>query len=320
MKIGVNPPEILSTFFPGEGPWPGTVPGEEETTLWSAAGSGEAQWFALPDDPGWGRWSAVVFADDVPFSQYDRLRDCFRQRRSLPDMAACIALTGRNFHGQRNRPWAARRGNLHLTVHFAPRRPAAEIGLGFSLLPAVACIRAIRNLSDGAVAAGIKWVNDIVAGEKKVGGFLAATQTQGGIVQNVVLGLGINIDVAPDVEPTPFVPAVGCLREICPSFRLATLLPCLLRELTGLYKLLLADGFLPLVEAYREHAVIVGRSVRIWQDEADSSAEELRTIPPLRRGVVTAIGDDLSLILSDQQSPVISGRLAYEEDCLRYGL
>ncbi|MBU2054038.1 MAG: biotin--[acetyl-CoA-carboxylase] ligase [Proteobacteria bacterium] len=320
MNIGVNPPELLSTFFPGEDPCPGTVPGEEETTLWSAAGHGEARWFALPDDPNWGRWSALVFADEVPFSQYDRLQEFLRQGRRLPDRAACIALTGRNFHGQRNRPWAARRGNLHLTVHFAPWRPATEIGLGFTLLPAVACIRAIRSLSGGAVAAGIKWVNDIVAGEKKVGGFLAATQTQGGIVQDVVLGLGINIDVAPDVEPTPFVPAVGCLREIYPSFRLAKLLPNLLRELNGLYELLLTDGFLPLVEAYREYAVIVGRSVRIWQDAADSSAEELRTIPPLRRGVVTAIGDDLSLILADSQAPVIRGRLAYEEDCRRYGL
>ena len=321
MNIGITPSLSPEAFFPGEGPRRRISPGPEESSLWSAAGGGpEGVWYDLPDDPRWGSWSTLLVADEAPFSQYDGLIDHLRKGLRLPDRSACIALTGRDFHGQRNRPWAARQGNLHLVVHFTPHRPAAEIGHGFTLLPAVACIRAIRSLSGGAVPAEIKWVNDIVVGNRKVGGFLAFTQTENGIFQDVVLGVGINIESAPDVEPTPFVPAVGCLGDLHPAFTLSAMLPALLKELHDLYGTLLADGFMPLMDAYREYAAVVGRRVRIWRETTDSSADHLRGIPPLARGVVKGIADDLSLILEDHPEPITRGRLAGEEACKSLGL
>lgn len=320
MKIGITPTLGLDDFFPRGGPRTRISPGAEESSFWSAAGGGpEGVWHDLPD-ARWGSWSTLLIVDETAFSQYDGLIDHLRKGLRLPDRAACIALTGRDFHGQRNRPWAARRGNLHLVVHFTPDRPAAEIGHGFTLLPAVACIRAIRSLSGGAVPAEIKWVNDIVVGNRKVGGFLAFTQTQKGIVQDVVLGVGINIESAPDVEPTPFVPAVGCLGGLHPAFTLSALLPALLKELHDLYGTLLAGGFIPLMDAYREYAAVVGRPVRIWRETEDSSADHLRGIPPLARGVVKGIADDLSLILEDHPEPITRGRLAGEEACKSLGL
>jgi len=321
MNIGITSPLSLEAFFPTGDPRPRISPGADESSLWSAAGGGsEGGWYRLPDDLRWGSWSTLLFVDEAPFSQYDGLIAHLRKGLRLPDRSACIALTGRDFHGQRNRPWAARRGNLHLVVHFSPHRPAAEISHGFTLLPAVACIRAIRKLSGGAVPAGIKWVNDIVVENRKVGGFLAFTQIQNGIIRDVVLGIGINIASAPNIEPTPFVPAVGCLRKFYPAFNLSALLPSLLRELHDLYKILLTGGFMPLMEAYREYAVVVGRRVRIWPETGESSADHLRGIPPFARGVVKGIADDLSLILEGRPEPITRGRLAGEEACRSLGL
>lgn len=321
MKIGITPPLNLAPFFPGGGSPMGIAPGAEMCALWSAAGGGaEGEWYRIPDDPRLGSWSTMLIVDEAPFSQYDGLIGHLRSGLPLPDRMACIALTGREFHGQRNRPWSARRGNLHLVVHFAPRRPVAMIGHGFTLLPAVACIRAIRNLSGGAIPAGIKWVNDIMVGNRKVGGFLAFTQIQAGIVEDVVLGMGLNIGSAPEVEPTPFVPAVGCLGELHATFTLHALLPALLKELHELYGVLLADGFLPLMQAYREYAAIVGRRVRIWPETEESSADRLRGVPPLARGVVTGIADDLSLLVEGHAEPISRGRLAEEEACRGLGL
>lgn len=320
MNIGITPPLELEAFFSKEGRQAPILPGPEERSLGTAAGGGpETVWYGLPDDPLWGLWSCLLFVDEAPFSQYDGLVSHLRRGEALPDRAACIALTGRDFHGQRNRPWSARRGNLHLVVHLKPHRPATELGHGFTLLPAVACIRAIRNLSGGTVPAGIKWVNDIVVDHRKVGGFLAFTQTHRGIVENVVLGMGINIASAPDVDPTPFVPAVGCLGELHPAFTLTALLPALLKELHDLYAILLADGFLPLIQAYREYAVVVGRQVRIWQETEEGSADHLKGIPPLVRGVVEGIADDLSLILAGHPEPITRGRLAEEDACRKLG-
>jgi biotin-[acetyl-CoA-carboxylase] ligase BirA-like protein len=312
MKIGVHPYRLVKTFFPGES-LEDILPGEEETSLWSAAGSGQGAWYGLAEERRWGPWSVLVIVDEAPQSQYDRIFDRLREGHCLPSPSACVALTGRHFHGQRNRSWAAPRGNLYLTVHLAPNRLVKKIGHGFTLLPAVACVRTIRRLSGGSVNAGIKWVNDIVVGDGKVGGFIAATQIQDGMIRDAVIGLGINIDIAPPVEPTPFVPAVTCLRDHHPGFRLATLLPSLLQELHCLYGVLIDQGGQPLMDAYREYATVVGRSVRIWPETADGSPEGIGTIPPLARGVVSAINDDLSLFLDGRSEPIFRGRLAFEE-------
>ena len=320
MIIGISSPLTPEVFFPGEDSWPQISPGQALSSLWSAAGNGDVVWYVRPDDRRWGSWSTLLLVDDVPCSQFDGMVDHLRRGGALPDRTACIALSGLGFHGQRNRSWSVRRGNLHLVAHFAPQRPAKEIGHGFTLLPAVAAIRAIRRLGGGLVDAGVKWVNDIVVDGRKVGGLLASTQTQDGIVRDAVLGLGINIDSVPEVAATPFVPLVGCLRDLDPACRLPTLLPVLLRELLGLYDRLLGEGFVPLLEAYREYAVVIGRPVRVWPETEAGSADQLRGVPPLARGVVRAIADDLSLIIEGHPEPVNRGRLAGEEACRQFGL
>lgn len=320
MEIGASSSLNLEAVFPAEGPGRPILPDAVGSSLWAAAGGGPCQWYRRQDDPRWGSWTSLLLVDEAPYSQYDRLIEFLRKGGTLPDRVACVAQTGRGFHGQRGRPWSVLRGNLHLVVHLSPLGPAKEIGLGFTLLPAVACVRAIRRLSDGAITAGIKWVNDIVVEHCKVGGFLISTQTQGDIIRDVILGMGINVDAAPEVEPTPFVPAVGCLREFERDISVASLLPALLREIYDLYRLLLADGFRPLLREYRRYATIVGRPVRVWQDTEQGTVDQLRTIPPLARGVVAAIADDLSLIIEGRREPVSRGRLAEEVACLRFGL
>jgi len=320
MIIGISPSLTTEAFFPEEGPWPRISPKNQASSLWSAAGNGDAVWYDRPEDPHLGHWSILLIVDDVPFSQFDGIVDHLRRGGVLPDRAVCIALSGRRFHGQRNRAWCVGRGNLHLVVHLTPNRPLKKIGHGFTLLPAVAAVRAIRRLSDGLVNAQMKWVNDIVVDHHKVGGFLVSTQTKNGIVEDVVLGLGINIDAVPEVAATPFVPTVACLRDLHAGYSLTTLLPVILSELQELYDRLLTDGFLPLMKAYREYAVIIGRTVRIWPETASVSVDELRKVSPLARGVVTAIADDLSLIIEGHPDPVTRGRLAEEDACRQFGL
>jgi biotin-(acetyl-CoA carboxylase) ligase len=195
-----------------------------------------------------------------------------------------------------------------------------EIGHGFTLLPAVACVRAIGQTVGAAQGAAIKWVNDIVVGDRKMGGFIVSTQIQGQMVRDVVVGIGINIESVPDVEPTPFVPGVCCLDDFHPGMSLARFLPVLLSELSELYGLLLAGGSGPLMAEYRRYAAVVGRSVRVWPETAEDSAAHLRTVPPLAQGRVAAIADDLSLIVEGHREPVTRGRLAEEESCRRFAL
>ncbi len=62
-----------------------------------------------------------------------------------------------------------------------------------TMAAAVAVSRAIEELTD--VKTGIKWVNDIFIGDKKVCGILteASSNLETGRIENVVVGIGINI-------------------------------------------------------------------------------------------------------------------------------
>ncbi len=185
--------------------------------------------------------------------------------------------------------------------------PISALGPGLSMLPAVAVVDAIRGSSGGAIVPGIKWVNDLLVEGRKVAGVLTATRIQGATVQLVVMGAGINLERAPALEWTPFVPEADCLgrlpggESISPADLLSQLLNALARRLSALIE----AGPGELLQAYRHNSLVLGRRVMIWQEGSGPPA------PPSHRGIVESIGEDLSLHLRGGGPAVTSGRLAY---------
>ncbi len=237
-------------------------------------------------------------------SQFDALRALLAAGFRPPGPLFTLAGAGRGFHGQRGRTWAAAPGNLHLCAALCPVDLPAEHALALTMLPAVAAVDAIAGVGGGVAGAGIKWVNDIVLAGGKVGGVLTAAQTLDGRVGWAVLGIGLNVAVAPDVSPTPFVPAVGCLASYRSGLTLCEVLSALLRALAHRCRELERVGPAPLLAAYRAASVIIGRQVSVWPEEADGAATTGR---PRARGVVQAINGDLSLTLAGEPEPVRVG-------------
>jgi biotin-(acetyl-CoA carboxylase) ligase len=186
------------------------------------------------------------------------------------------------------------------------------------MLPALALVDAVRAISSGRLRPGVKWVNDVLVDGKKVGGTLVVTQTRSDRVTAVLLGIGLNVAKAPPVPPTPFVPSVGCLVEAGARTTLAETWACVLAALGRRITELVEAGPANLFEAYRDASVVVGREVCVFADPAPGEPGAASWAAPVR-GTVRDIGADLSLII-DGLPPVASGRLAFAEDCLRFGL
>lgn len=277
---------------------------------WEALCPGGIPWQAEAElAPRFGQWDCLVVIGRSPSSQFDALQSARERGRELPDSLACLALEGERFHGQRGRPWVALRGNLHLTTHHAVGLPAAWVGIGFSLLPTVALVDALRE-SGGGNGLGIKWVNDVQINGNKIAGVLAAASAQGEVLEHVVLGAGLNVAVSPQVSGDAFVPAAGCLRELWPGEgrSLAALLPRILRAFDGRHRELCAEGPRALLHAYREYSCCLGRDVSVWSDPLEAGASrEL-----LARGRLRHIGDDLALHLAGHDRPISRGRLVIE--------
>jgi|SRR5712671_3263334 len=90
--------------------------------------------------------------------------------------------------GRRGRRWYSAPGNgVTFSLSRTVRRPLRELA-GLSLVAGVAVARALRALG---VQAALKWPNDVVVGEAKLGGILVETRGNEREVL-AVIGVGIN--------------------------------------------------------------------------------------------------------------------------------
>jgi BirA family biotin operon repressor/biotin-[acetyl-CoA-carboxylase] ligase len=301
-----------------EAPADSLPPGER--ALWRALGGGDRMWRGTARDPGpSGFWSRAMVVAEAPASQFDSLRESLAAGLELPGPTAFLALTGRGFRGQRDRPWLTAAGNLHLCVVLPDPGVAAREAGSLPMLPAVALVDAVRRLSGGAVRPGIKWVNDVVVGGRKVGGVLTASQTRADRIDAILLGIGLNVATAPAVPPTPFVPAVACLAGAGIPVTWAEAASAVLEALARRVAEVARGGPKALLEAYRADSVVIGREVCVFPDPEPGNATVGSQPARVLRGTVRGIAADLSLVLEGAETPVASGRLAFAENCPRTG-
>jgi biotin-(acetyl-CoA carboxylase) ligase len=317
-------PDALAALLPSSGATPSAAGplAAHDRALWHAlGGTTEPQRGVLSPGGPADFWSRLCVVADAPGSQFDVLRASFPAGIGSAAPVACLALTGRDFHGHRGRPWLAAVGNLHLSVAFVPGLAAHELLPALVMLPAVALVAAVSVATGGAVRPGIKWVNDVLWSGRKIGGVLTTTSTRGASALSAVLGIGLNVGCAPAVPPTPFVPEVGALAaSIDPPPSLGQLLWPLLAELARSIDQLQRQGPELLWQAYREASLVIGRDVRVY-DESTGERDPATSWPePLARGVVQDIAPDLGLRLVGQAEPTARGRLAFESACRRFGL
>src|SRR5260221_9055357 len=97
--------------------------------------------------------------------------------------------------GRRGRRWYSAPGNgVTFSLSRTVRRPLRELA-GLSLVAGVAVARALRALG---VRAALKWPNDVVVGEAKLGGILVETR---GNEREVLAGSGLGTKCPGDAGP-----------------------------------------------------------------------------------------------------------------------
>ncbi len=95
--------------------------------------------------------------------------------------------------GREGRAWASPTGGLYFSAVLRPPLPLAEIP-PLTLAIGIAVCDAARVFG---AAAALKWPNDVLVGDKKLAGVLVETQSQGGILDSVVVGIGVNLEIVP---------------------------------------------------------------------------------------------------------------------------
>ena len=130
-----------------------------------------------------------------------------------------------------------------------------------TLMAAVAVARAMEAFG---LRAEIKWPNDILHDGRKLVGILTEMSAEMDRVNYVVIGIGINVNIAPEDFPAELRAIATSLMQVkgAPMPRVAFLQE-LLRALDDLYTSVQHEGFAPVLAAWREYAVTLGQEVRV---------------------------------------------------------
>lgn len=190
--------------------------------------------------------------------------------------------------GRLGRTWMERPGRgLLLSVLLRPA-VAPERAPLLSLLAAARMAQACRSVA--GVEVGCKWPNDLMAGDRKVGGVLAEAKVEGGAPRHVVIGTGLNLAMEPEDFPAEVRGSATSLAAEGGRVRPGPLVRAYLeglREAPPPH----ADGFAAAVlAAYRPLCVTLGRAVRAVTPEG--TVEGVAADVDARGGLVVEAGGD----------------------------
>ncbi len=115
-----------------------------------------------------------------------------------PTGTAVVARVQRGGRGRRGRAWASPAGGLWLSVLC---RPPADGALEVLSLRVGLAVGAALEAACPGIRVALKWPNDIMLADRKLGGILCEARWQGGAAGWVAVGLGLNVrnDVPEDL-------------------------------------------------------------------------------------------------------------------------
>jgi len=168
--------------------------------------------------------------------------------------------TGR---GRRGREWIAPLGGA-LCLSLAWTFPALPQDLGALSLAVGVCAR--RSLgARGVRGVALKWPNDLVAGERKLGGILIEMRAEAAGPVLVVIGIGLNVAIGEGVRER--VAAAGTdaidVAELGGDPDRNALAAALLEQLLDALPRFATQGFAPFGAEWREADVLRGRPVAV---------------------------------------------------------
>ncbi|MFW9889147.1 MAG: biotin--[acetyl-CoA-carboxylase] ligase [Candidatus Thorarchaeota archaeon] len=167
--------------------------------------------------------------------------------------------------GRYNRVWVSPKGSLYLSIVLQPRINESLSPL-LGLLMGCASASAIMKM--GVIPVRLKWPNDILVGRKKIGGILSELVMDGEQVKGVVLGVGINQNVArEDFPPEVRNSMTTIYEEICSNTSREHLASRIVGEIDRrLITIQDAQSFAPMLIEYNCLCDTLGKKVRVEQE------------------------------------------------------
>ncbi len=159
--------------------------------------------------------------------------------------------------GRRGRAWSSEPGNLACSLILRPGLPPSQAALT-SFVAAIAVGEAVSALVPGKVT--LKWPNDVLVDGAKISGILLESEAgRGGLVDWLVLGVGINVRHFPDGALYPATSLLAAGADITVEQALVAYAT----SFQSWYHRFLSQGFAPIRAAWLNAAQGLGGLVTV---------------------------------------------------------
>lgn len=177
-------------------------------------------------------------------------------KNSLPRPALIVADQQSGGRGRQGKSFLSPIGGLYMTLALPTNIPI-EQAIGATSCAAVAVCRGIEAVCDANC--GIKWINDIYLGGKKLSGILTESinDYEAMTSKYLIIGVGVNIDVTPTVTDSA-IEAVSLKDWGCDVSR-DLLCAGITKELLLAYES--GFDFSGYAEEYRRRSILLGREI-----------------------------------------------------------
>jgi BirA family biotin operon repressor/biotin-[acetyl-CoA-carboxylase] ligase len=209
-------------------------------------------------------------------------------QEQAPHGAVVVAECQTAGRGRLGRHWHSPSGNnLYCSVLLRTMPAREQQPLWFSWIPLLAALAVTRAVQVvGGLKPSVKWPNDILVGDRKLGGILCESSGVGTAHAVVVVGVGVNVNLREDELPDELRPiATSLMIEARQPFDRAALLATLLLELETRCDSFLAGRHGDILEEYMLRCSTIGRRVRIelaHGEQMDGTAESIQADGSLR--------------------------------------
>jgi BirA family biotin operon repressor/biotin-[acetyl-CoA-carboxylase] ligase len=164
--------------------------------------------------------------------------------------------------GRFGRSWVSPPGvNVYMSIVLRPEMEPKDATM-ITIMAAVACTIALRRVTGLHIT--IKWPNDLMVSEKKLGGILTETRSDSKRIEYAVTGIGINVNMDLDVLP-------DVVRKIATSIKMETgrlflraeIIKAVLNEINDWYNILKEKRHSEITSQWKQLTSVLGRNVEI---------------------------------------------------------
>lgn len=205
----------------------------------------------------------ILFFNELSTTQEKAQEFEKRGRAEWTVVVANTQTTGRGrFH---NRNWFSPNGGLWFSVLLRPMINIDKLK-GFSLLPSISSAWSIRKLTGLNVL--IKWPNDIIVENKKIGGTVIESKINMKKAIYSVVGIGINANFLKEAFPQHLsAKATSILQQTGKEIKLDKLLIMILQKMHELYGIVMKGDNFRLIEEYHNLSDTIGRKVDVLNNQ-----------------------------------------------------